>query len=71
MTHIRIHRLSAGEREKGGAEHGETDARSRMKQVDERMMQADCAQNTRCPHDTVQAEQADRDEPYQHHKYCR
>ena len=33
MAHIRIHRLAAGDGEEGRAEHGETDARSRMKQV--------------------------------------
>ena len=36
MAHIRIHRLGAGEREEGGAEHGESDAGSRMNQVDRR-----------------------------------
>jgi hypothetical protein len=30
MAHIRIHRLRPGEREEGGAEHGETDTRLHM-----------------------------------------
>ncbi len=66
MAHIRIHRLGAGDREKGGAEHGKTDARSRIEQVDQRMMRAQCAQDLRCANDPAQAEHADREEPDQH-----
>src|SRR6202049_2268204 len=58
MAHIRIHRLSAGDREKGGAEHGETDARARMEQVDQRMMRAERAQDLRCGNDAAHAEYA-------------
>src|SRR5580704_6989553 len=68
MAHIRIHRLSAGDREKGGAEHGESDARSRMEQVDQGMMRAQCAQYLRCDNDPAQAEHADDEEPYQHYR---
>src|SRR5260370_16706789 len=68
MAHIRIHRLSAGDREKGGAEHGKTDARSRMEQIDQRMMWAECAQDLRCGNDPAQAEHADRDKPDQHYR---
>src|SRR6266550_7809783 len=68
MAHIRIHCLGAGEREKGGAEHGKTDARSGMSQKDQRVVRAGRAQDRRCREDTAQAEQTDRDEPYQHHR---
>ena len=36
MAHIRIHRLGAGERQEGGAEHGKGDAGSGMNQVRQR-----------------------------------
>ena len=68
MAHIRIHRLGAGQCQEGGAEHGETDARSRMEQIDQRVMRAECAQNAGSPNDAAQAEQADGDEPDQHHR---
>jgi hypothetical protein len=32
------------------------------------VMRAECAQNAGCPNDAAQAEQADRDEPHQHHR---
>ena len=68
MAHIRIHRLGAGDGEEGGAEHGETDARRRMEQVDQRMMRAECAQDAGCRNDAAQAEHADGDKPDQHHR---
>jgi hypothetical protein len=68
MSHIRIHRLRAGEREESGPEHGETDAERRVEQVNQTMLRADCAQDRRCGYNAAQAEQADRNEPYQHHR---
>ena len=41
MAHIGIHRLAAGDGQEGGAEHGETDAGSRMDEVAQRAERAD------------------------------
>src|SRR6266478_9713761 len=68
MAHIRIHRLGTGEREEGGAEHDKTDARSGMSQIDQRVVRANRAQDAGGPQDAAQAEQADYEEPYQHHR---
>jgi hypothetical protein len=56
MAHIGIHRLGSGEREEGGAKHGEGDSRSRVNEVCHRMMRAEGAQNHRRTRDSAEAE---------------
>jgi len=66
VTHIRIHRLAAGDCQEGGPKHRETDAGSRVEKVAHRTIRADRGQDQGCTKDPTQAEDADDDEPQQH-----
>src|SRR6516225_10689322 len=57
MAHIGIHGFSARERQKGGAEDGKGDARSRLPEVENRVMGADGGENTRALQNALEAEQ--------------
>jgi len=67
MPHIRVHCLGAREREKGCTEHGESDTWPRVNEVEHGIVGTNGGQDARGLHDTKQAEQADRDEPHEHH----
>src|SRR5580704_10188537 len=68
MPHVGIHGLRARERQKGGAEHGEGDAGSRVTEVENGMMGADRGEDGWTLHDALDAEQGNCDEPYEHHR---
>jgi len=68
MAHIRIRRLTAGDGEEDRAEHREPDSRRGLSQVSHGMMRADRGEDFRSAHDSKQAEDADGDEPQQHHR---
>ena len=52
MTHIGVHRLAAGDRQEGGAEHRETDAGSCMEEVADRAERTERGQYGGCTKDT-------------------
>src|SRR5260370_13251931 len=66
MTHVGIHRFAACYREKGGAQHREADVEVLMHQEIEGIKRTDCGEHAGRLHDTVDAAQADHQEPGQH-----
>ena len=51
MTHVGVERLGAGQHQEGGAEHREADAGSGMRQVGDRMVRTERAEDRRAAHD--------------------
>ena len=68
MTHIGVHRLTAGDGQEGGAEHGKTDGRFRVEEVAQRAERAERGQDGGCTKDPEEAEDADDGEPQQHRR---
>src|SRR6516165_9641230 len=65
---ISAYMASARERQKGRAEDGEGDARSRFPEVENSVMGADGGEYTRALQNALEAEQGNGDEPYQHYR---
>src|SRR6476659_11027895 len=68
MAHIGIHSLRAGERQKGGAEHGEGDAGARVAEIEHGVMWADGGKDGRALRDSPEAEHGDCYEPHEHYR---
>ena len=68
MAHIGIERLTTGDGQEHGREHGQGEDRARIQDVGQRIIGVDGGQNARRFHDAAQAEKAQHHEPEQHER---